>query len=258
MRIMTSNIWGDYFGNEVTVREDQMYSVYCKYAPDVIGIQEFTSGWYKSSLFEKLHDDYAMIGTEAYDNTNFVPLFVKKKYKLAAKGFEYLTNTPDESKAITWAVLSDSEKNVTFAVCNTHFWWVIGSEHDKIRARNAEQLAALMKYLNEKYDCPVFAFGDMNCILTAEVFSVYEKKGIQHLHDLAELKSDISSYHGDPVRGEDGRFHGCKTSRDYRFSIDHIVALGDGFSTSEYRVIEDKDALDATDHSPVYADVEIG
>ena len=30
MRIMTSNIWGDYFGNEVSSREGQLYSVYKK------------------------------------------------------------------------------------------------------------------------------------------------------------------------------------------------------------------------------------
>ena len=37
VRIMTSNIWGDYFGNEVTRREDQLFEVYMKYAADVIG-----------------------------------------------------------------------------------------------------------------------------------------------------------------------------------------------------------------------------
>lgn len=38
-------------------------------------------------------------------------------------------------------------------------------------------------------------------------------------------------------------------------SIDHIVALGDNFKVLQYRVIEDKNALDASDHSPVYADI---
>ena len=33
IRVMTSNIWGDYFGNEVQVREDQLFEVYSKYAP---------------------------------------------------------------------------------------------------------------------------------------------------------------------------------------------------------------------------------
>jgi endonuclease/exonuclease/phosphatase family metal-dependent hydrolase len=41
----------------------------------------------------------------------------------------------------------------------------------------------------------------------------------------------------------------------YHLSIDHIVGLGDGFTVKEYRVIEDREALDASDHSPIYADV---
>ena len=45
MRIMTSNIWGDYFGNEVDSREGQLYDVYKKYDADVIGVQEATAKW---------------------------------------------------------------------------------------------------------------------------------------------------------------------------------------------------------------------
>ncbi len=116
---MTSNIWGDYFGNEVQIREDQLFDVYTKYAPDVIGFQEVTPGWYESSIFGKLSGEYSFIGTEVFDSNNYVPIAIKKKYSLIAKGFEYLENTPDQSKAITWAVVDDGEHKV--AVCNTHF-----------------------------------------------------------------------------------------------------------------------------------------
>jgi endonuclease/exonuclease/phosphatase family metal-dependent hydrolase len=43
---------------------------------------------------------------------------------------------------------------------------------------------------------------------------------------------------------------------DYMASIDHIVGLGDGYKVLQYRVVEDQDALDASDHSPVFADIE--
>ena len=40
-------------------------------------------------------------------------------------------------------------------------------------------------------------------------------------------------------------------------SLDHIVSLGkDGFEVISYRVVTDSFVLDATDHSPVFADVE--
>ena len=277
MRIMTSNVWGDYFGNEVQVREDKLFKVYNKYAPDVIGFQEVTQNWYKSTLLKNMSDDYMLIGTELYENCNYVPMAVKKEFNLMAKGFEYLENTPDKSKAITWAVIEGKEGRV--AVCNTHFWWMSGKEseeikrqlkksigqiaywtdeeHDNKRTENAEQLSTVMKYLNDRYSCPVFSFGDMNGTIASALFRVYTKNRIDRLFDLAKEKDIVSSHHGDPVRGNDGRYHGKTTSNDYTFSIDHIVGIGDNFKVKKYCVVTDTDALDANDHSPIYADIEL-
>ena len=181
--------------------------------------------------------------------------FVYKKYlKLVSKGYEYLENTPDASKGITWAVLKREDDSL-FAVCNTHFWWMTGPEHDVIRVDNANQLVNLMKALKNRYNCPVFAFGDMNTTLSSDVFKVYCDNGLNHLYDIAESKDSVSSHHGDPVLGEDGKYHGKKTENDKNCSIDHIIALGSDIKVSQYRIIEDQKALDATDHSPVFADI---
>lgn len=255
MRIMTSNIWGDYFGNPVKGREDLLFAVFKRYSPDVIGMQEYTPGWYKGNMYKWLSDEYYPVGTELFNNINYVPMAVKKKYKLLNYGYEYLESTPDISKGITWAVLK--KEGELFAVCNTHFWWKTGEEHDAVRVQNAHQLVNLMKQIHNRYDCPVFAFGDMNTKISSGVFEVYRQNGIKHLRDLASFSDSVSSHHGDPVLGEDGRYRGAKTDRDFNFSIDHIVALGTGFTVLQYRVIEDIEALDATDHSPVYVDVEI-
>ena len=255
MRIMTSNIWGDYFGNPVDVRIDDIYGIYKKYDPDILGLQEITKRWYESGLFERLAEDYAWVGTEIADSNNFVPFCYKKSYKLIAKGYEYLVETPDVTKGITWAVLKAEDEKL-FAVCNTHFWWKTGPEHDEIRVKNAHQLVRLMKYLKELYNCPVFAFGDMNTTLSSDVFEVYSQNGIKHMHDLADQKDNMSSHHGDPVCGENGKYHGKKTENDKSFSIDHMIVLDDKVKVSQYRITEDQPALDATDHSPVFCDVE--
>ena len=148
-------------------------------------------------------------------------------------------------------------------------------EHCALRVKNAEQLTELMNHLHGKYSCPVFAFGDMNATVTEGVFDVYRKNGIKNLIDISEEKDEVCSIHGDPVMDSEGFFHGTRASKEYIASfrkelclpedrgasdsfssIDHIVALGESFKVKAYRVIEDKAALDATDHSPVYADVE--
>ena len=61
---MTSNIWGDYFGNPVTIREDELYDVYCRYVPDVIGLQEATVAWHQSTLFSRLKKEYTEVDVQ--------------------------------------------------------------------------------------------------------------------------------------------------------------------------------------------------
>lgn len=258
MRIMTTNIWGDYFNNPVEVREKNIFHIYEEYAPDIIGLQEITPNWYKSNLFHWLAKDYYLVGTELLESQNYVPMAIKKNFTLVAKGYEPAADTPDISKGITWAVVKNG-KGQTFGVCNVHFWWRQGTaEHEAIRGKNAQQLADVMKYITGRFHCPVFAMGDMNCIRSSQVFKViYVVNGLAHLYDLTENKDAVSSMHGDPVPDSDGNYHSEKTRMDYTSSLDHILAMGEGYKVLQYRVIEDQYALDASDHSPVYADIEL-
>jgi len=274
MRIMTSNIWGDYFGNPTAIRDDQLFEVYKKYAPDVIGMQEVTASWYQSSLLKNLSADYYFIGTELFEPNNYIPLAIKKKSTLLAKGYEYIEQPYDLSKGVTWAVVKLQDGRIV-GLCNTHFWWMQGPEHTRCRNSNAEQLSEIMRYINRRYSCPVFALGDMNASMSDTIFDIYRAHGMAPLIELAEQRDSTCSHHGNPVRGDDGRYHGSKVSQerlvrmrqrlgvdensdefDYMASIDHIVGLGDGYKVLQYRVVEDQDALDATDHSPVFADIE--
>lgn len=274
MRIMTSNIWGDFFGNEVSSREGQLYNVYKKYNPDIIGMQEATGAWYLGEMFRNLEEDgYLFLGAHfihpdmyhftpgcpLYEDGVSVPMLVKKdKFKVLDYGWELLRNTPDHSKSITWAVLEVKEEHKIFGICNTHFWWMERNEEDfLLRAENAKQLVALVKHINVKHNCPVFAFGDMNTRVDSEVFKVFKENEVKKLIDEAEVASSVSSWHGNPERGEDGRYHGQKTLEDESRSIDHMVGYAGGYRIKEYKVVEDQDALDATDHSPVYVDVEL-
>ena len=254
MRIMTSNIWGDYFNNPVEDREKLLFDVFDRYKPDILGLQEMSKSWYESNLLEYLSEEYCFVGTEKYNNTNYVPLAYKKEYLLLAKGYERLLETTDKSKAITWAVLQDLDGK-TFAVCNTHFWWKTGPEHDLIRIKNAQQLSVLMKSLEKKFACPVFAFGDMNTNINSCAFQVYSEYNIKNLYDLALKRDDICSHHGDPKPDDLGILKGMKTEKDHSFSIDQLIGLCKDFHVLEYKVITDQDALDASDHSPVYVDI---
>lgn len=259
MRIMTNNIWGNYFNNPPQERTDGLIQTYDRYNPDIIGFQEVKDDWYETKLFSHLSEKYRFIGTEFLYKANdrHVPIAIKKELCIIANGFEYLTDTPDVSKSISWAVVETQNQTARFAVCNTHFWWMRGSEHDEIRVTNAKQLVALMKFLHDKYNCPVFAMGDMNTKLDSGVFTVYKECGVVDLYDVAKSKHNRCSLHGNPQRDEKGVFRGNRTEKDHSHSIDHIIALNNKYIVERYEVVEDQEVLDSTDHSPVYVDVFI-
>ena len=259
IRIMTSNIWGDYFGNEVQVREDQLLEVYTKYAPDVLGMQEVTPSWHASTLMTGMEQaGYLLLNDAPAGVKNYNAMFVNAaRFTVRKSGFEQLSHTEDASKNMQWAVLTDKESEKRIVVCNAHFEYRHGPQYDEAREFNAEQMAWRMRFLKEKYDCvAAFGFGDMNTNTASSVFPVFEKRGILPLADAAPERPAFSSYHGYPVRGEDGRYHGKPTENSYKWSLDHIVGMG-AYRVADYRFVTDQPALDATDHSPVFADVEI-
>lgn len=260
IRIMTSNIWGDYFGNEVTVREDKLFGIYKKYSPDVLGLQEFTPGWQRGSIIKNLENaGYTLLDDAPSGVHNFTPLFIKRdKFEILESGYEKLPHTDDRTKSIEWAVLRLRESDVKITVCNTHFEWRKGSYYVESRDFDAEQLAWRMNFLKDKNECcAAFGFGDMNTFASTAPFEIYEKRGITLLSRLAPDEPKVSSNREDPVRDENGIFRGKPADKPFTFSIDHIVGTKDGYKVNAYQVITDQDALDASDHSPVFADIVI-
>ena len=255
MRIMTSNIWGDYFGNECNTRSKGLEDTYRKYLPDVIGVQEITEGWYKEGLFERLSDEYTLVEGWA---GNYTPLmFRKSSFTMLECGWEQLEETPDKSKSITWAVLKAKENGKLVCVLNTHFWWMERNDGDyEIRRLNAVQLLNRMNLLKERYNCPVFGFGDLNSRPDSPAIKYLYENGVYSSYDLAKAPHKICTIHGYPERGNDGFFHSKTTELDFMKTIDHIVTYKD-YPIEKQVVVEDQCVLDSTDHSPVYIDFEL-
>ncbi|MBQ2725923.1 MAG: endonuclease/exonuclease/phosphatase family protein [Clostridia bacterium] len=259
IRIMSSNIWGDYFGNEIAVREDQLLDVYQRYAPDVLGMQEATPGWRQSALFRELAKDYEFVDTGRFTDGNYTPLVYRREFfDLVDSGFVQFEDTPDKSKSITWAVLEHKVTGKRFGAMSTHWWWKnIGkAEDDAIRVSNAAKVTEIARTIAERYGIPVFAFGDFNSRYACPSLAHLRENGWKFAQEEADVTLMVSTHHGDPKRGEDGLFHGEPTLQTAERSIDHIVYMGPAVPL-EFRVVEDQDALDATDHSPIWCDFEI-
>ena len=89
IRIMTSNIWGDYFGNEVQIREDQLFEVYRKYAADVIGMQEVTPSWHQSTLMSNMKAaGYLLLNDAPVGENNYNAMLVREaRFTVRKSGF---------------------------------------------------------------------------------------------------------------------------------------------------------------------------
>jgi len=259
LRFLSANIWGDYFGNPVEERDAAFCEIFNRYEPDLIALQEVTPNWWKSRVFKDLNAEYGIVGT-AENPTNFTPLLYKKsRLELLESGFDLFHVKLDRSKGMTWAVLKDRESGKVFIAFSTHYWWKSNAESDFVRLVNSRQIVSRLETLKSKWNCPAIGGGDLNSLPGSEAHVFLNEKGLFSAQEIADSASPEASHHGDPVRGADGKYHGTPrpTENVKENSIDHIFVEKAGIHVKVMRVILDQDALDASDHSPIYADFEL-
>ena len=259
IRIMTFNIWGDYFGNPVEEREGGIGKVVDTYSPDFLAMQEATKNWHKSKLFTRLKETYSFVEPSTAPETNLVPLIYKKdKFDLIESGFIYFRDTPDYTKGSTWGVFEEKVSGKKLAVFCTHFWWKYQGEkpHDLLRVSNAALLTDKAIEMCEKYDIPAVALGDLNSGYHLPTLDYFKAAGWKLAEEDAVETTKEGSYNHDPVRGADGKYHGTKTTDDYTKSLDHIVFRGE-IKAMKFGIVSDQYALDVSDHSPIWYDFEV-
>lgn len=257
LRLMTSNVWGDYFGNPVKGRDKNLAGIYLRYLPDVLGLQEVTESWRDSELYPALRNTYSVVSAETCGKNNHTPLlYNREKFELLDSGWYLYHEKLDASKGYTMGVFREKNGGKRFAVFCTHFWWKPDLSDAVIRYYNAKDMVQKMKQIGETYSCPVFFMGDLNCFRDSDAWTYLREQGWETSYRLTADCSPESSWHDNPIRGEDGEFHGKIPESPNEKSIDHI-GVETGIRVLRQRIVLDQEALDATDHSPVYADVSI-
>jgi endonuclease/exonuclease/phosphatase family metal-dependent hydrolase len=260
LRMMSFNIWGDYFKNPVAERDLAIADIIHRYQPDVVALQEVTANWWTSRLFTTLAPTYAPVVGQTSGKNNFTPLLYKKKrLELVAEGWDLYHEKLDRSKGLTWAVLKDRNSNKRFAAFSTHYWWQGSPESNYIRTVNSDMLLKRLDTLRNQYNCPVFGGGDFNCWATSDPLDKLWQMGYASAQDIADTASPESSHHGDPRRGDDGQYHGSpkQEKNDKRYSIDHLIVQPDVVHVQRLLVVLDQEALDASDHSPIIMDISL-
>lgn len=275
-RMMTFNIWGDYFGNPPNEREDGVADAIVSARPDIIALQEVTPNWWRSALFPKLDKaGYAVIKgneAEAFKAAcacgiapgrlrNHVPLLYRKeRYRLVDCGFDVFHARLEYNKGLTWAVLEDRNTGGLVVAASTHFWWQAnGRESDAIREQNAQMLIWRVRSIKWMYgDVPVVVGGDLNSKPGSWAYEILEKEGFVTAAEAADDASKISSHHGNPKRDGQGRYRGTLREKDNTSatSIDHVLVGTNRVHALRHAVVTEQGVLDVSDHSPVVVDFE--
>ena len=260
LRIMSHNVWC----GEVHNRDLHLSNIYHRYLPDVLGLQEMTPNLYESRLLSLIADEYELLRhPEAPGIEDNTPLLIRRgKFNVLEHGWHlYRGLNNHQSKSLAWAVLERKEDGVRFGAVSTHFWWRKGPESDLAREDDVYQMMAFVNYMRVKYNIPVVAMGDWNCLMGSLAYRAALAAGGLDVRLLAQDSSDLRAshhpyavYNPDTDEYENGPMAVGTCTR----SIDHIFVYGEtGFDVREFRVVDEQEALDTSDHCPIYMDCNV-
>jgi endonuclease/exonuclease/phosphatase family metal-dependent hydrolase len=264
IKIISHNVWGMYAKDvvkKVSNRNSLMKKVYYEKMPDVIGAQEFSQDIRTHNLPEMLSPDYAELDLSAEVAACgvanlFTPVFyLYKKYDIIEKGFflyDRAFNNSD-SKSIAYAALRNKQTGEVFSVCNTHFWWKSGPEHDAARVVNAMDILKIAARLPK----PVFVMGDLNCISSSEAYKTLVAGGLCDVRFSAkEATTDDNTHHPYPAYDEaKDEFTAAPYPGTDAKNIDYIfIDREHSGNVKKFEVLNSSDALSTSDHCPILAE----
>ncbi len=253
IRIMSSNIWGNCPADcPIANRDDLLVSVYRKYAPLVIGLQECSpkSRGEKDNIISMCAPEYIELDPSPKNVNNFTPILYSRRLTLLDSGWELFYGLNDwDSKSITWGRFALDGKE--FVAVNVHFFYTDDFAGEQARKSNANQLLRLIGRFGA---LPVIITGDFNCEERTFALQALMNSGLS-LASRINPQNPCSHHFKPKYDSAGGLFSGGTLEGGREDSIDHIFLKN--ASAKAYTVITDQDALDASDHCPVFADVEI-
>ena len=264
-------------------RNELQYELYKQYMPDVLGCQEFNIT--KRGERDIPHSDLvAMIKTLGYKEScprdtkvhpffNNTPLFYNTKTTKLIKSeyYWYKVHVDKEnenncspmdcaSKALTWGVFEDKATGKRYIVVSTH----MATRSDGVRGVQALEAVEVIRGLVEKYQAPVFFGGDYNGLCQHANYVCFKAAGYE---DLAlsgaptEFCSEVATHHTYPCFNFDLGFMLPMPDDSTHFAkncIDHIMLInGENVKTSVYGVVVDECSMSASDHYPIFVDVNL-
>ncbi len=258
IRVMSDNIWGH---DPIGDRFSKLATVYHRYLPDVIGLQECSpiSRRAGNSIIElnaDVYEEVPVMATNALRNNYTALLYRRDRLTLVDFGWHLYSGLNDKgSKSLTWAVF-DTKNGHRFIHINTHYFWTADNNGRSTRICNSGELLGVYWSLTRQYvNCPVVFTGDFNCRSYEPPIKALTYYGLREARYEAEEKSPYRSHHAYPTYHEDGDHYdsGVMPSKQPEESIDHILIAG-FCDIPQFVTVVDPEALDASDHCPIFCD----
>ncbi len=155
-----------------------------KYAPEIIGFQEWQTG--NQATYDETLREYAYemgpVSIRQTERKHHVPIYWKpQRFEMVDKGGFYLSETPDEwsagwgatlVRAVNWVRLRDLEEDVTFVHLNTHF----DHEGDLPRTNSAQLIVERIQQIRQPGE-PAIISADFNSKADSEAYTIFRENG---------------------------------------------------------------------------------
>lgn len=248
VRIMSWNLLNESATYPVDSRAVCAAATISYYKPDVIGTQETSAGWYRE-LDRLLDGEYAYVTSVDEDGEeNYSTLWYRTEtVRVIDFGvMNYEDAAVKKMRIVTWGVFEVIQSGERFIVTSTHWDREVESPGGINITKQAAQLAELLSELREKYSIPAFCTGDYNRIPATKQYKDFlEKTNFNDAPKIAEfVKREAPTYH---EVGSDDLKVGL---------IDHIFCSPES-RVLLYNTVLDPAAIDASDHCPIYIDVNL-
>lgn len=263
IRAMYYNVYG-WTGYNYDLRVQMQIELFKTYAPDIIGLQEFTPNARASKLYNGLRSlGYNEVDVDTSGQYNYTPLFYNEaKLKVVENGCGWLLYdglNDSNSKSVTWAVFEVKATGERFIAMSTHFYYTSDSDGAAARESEARQLISLIEQIRTNADyasLPLIVGGDLNCRLASNPLKVLSDGGLSNTWEVAVDKNDIDGKHS---HYEYDSTYGIyknvgKPTDNFSDSIDHSY-VSDGVTVNSFRTLYNEYVMVASDHSPELIDI---
>lgn len=263
IRVMFYNVYGYTQSGPTNLRQQFQAGLIADYAPDVVGLQEFSAS-YRAAFPAMLESIGYRQVSSGKDNANFTPLFYRAdRLEVVDSGYKLYTGPNDNnSKSLTWAIFRVRETGKRFVAISTHFMWnQPGIDGPAARLTNAREMLELIATLRSREGCadiPVIFGGDLNCNPSSNALQTVVAGGLTEAWNAAAQKNDTSGYHQYATYDETWGIYTQipQIGGTHANAIDHAFVTA-GTQVNRCYALISPYTLYASDHMPIFIDIEV-